>query len=62
MAVKGLTTPYRVGCEELFVCAGARDVRATSYWIDTLILKTEGNTYAALLHHPFLFGEIQRSA
>ena len=24
--------------------------------------KTEGNTYATLLHHPFLFGEIQRSA
>ena len=33
-----------------------------SYWIDTLVLKTEGNTYATLLHHPFLFGEIQRSA
>ena len=28
-----------------------------SYWIDTLVLKTEGNTYASLLHHPFLFGE-----
>ena len=26
-----------------------------SYWIDTLVLKTEGNTYATLLHHPFLF-------
>ena len=25
------------------------------YWIDTLVLKTEGNTYATLLHHPFLF-------
>ena len=24
--------------------------------------KTEGNTYATLLHHPLLFGEIQRSA
>jgi hypothetical protein len=24
--------------------------------------KTEGNTYATLLHHPFLFGEIQHSA
>ena len=33
-----------------------------SYWIDTLVLKTEGNTYATLLHHPPLFGEIQRSA
>ena len=26
-----------------------------SYWIDTLVLKTEGNTCAPLLHHPFLF-------
>ena len=26
-----------------------------SYWIDTLVLKTEGYTYSALLHHPFLF-------
>ena len=24
--------------------------------------KTEGNTYATLLHHPLLFGEIQQSA
>ena len=24
--------------------------------------KTEGNTYTTLLHHPLLFGEIQRSA
>ena len=24
--------------------------------------KTEGNTYATLLHHPFLFGENQRGA
>ena len=38
------------------------DARATSYRIDTLVLKTEGNTYATSLHHPFLFGEIQRSA
>ena len=38
-------------------CAGTRDSRVASYWIDTLALKTEGNTYATLLHHPFLFGE-----
>ena len=31
------------------------DLRVTSYWIDTLVLKTEGNTYATLLHHAFLF-------
>ena len=31
------------------------DLCVVSYWIDTLVLKTEGNTYATLLHHPFLF-------
>ena len=31
------------------------DLCVMSYWIDTLVLKTEGNTYATLLHHPFLF-------
>ena len=31
------------------------DLHVVSYWIDTLVLKTEGNTYATLLHHPFLF-------
>ena len=36
-------------------CVGTRDSRVASYWIDTLVLKTEGNTYATLLHHPFLF-------
>ena len=39
----------------LFVCVGARDSCVISYWIDTLVLKTEENTYATLLHHPFLF-------
>ena len=39
----------------LFVCVGMRDLSVVSYWIDTLVLKTEGNTYATLLHHPFLF-------
>ena len=38
------------------------DLCIVSYWIDTFVLKTEGNTYATLLHHPLLFGEIQRSA
>ena len=32
-----------------------RDFCVVSYWIDTLVLKTEGNTCATLLHHPFLF-------
>src|SRR5215216_4518509 len=31
------------------------DLRVVSYWIDTLVLRTEGNTYSTLLHHPFLF-------
>ena len=31
------------------------DLCVVSYWIDTLVLKTEGNTYATLPHHPFLF-------
>ena len=31
------------------------DLCVVSYWIDSLVLKTEGNTYATLLHHPFLF-------
>ena len=31
------------------------DLCVVSCWIDTLVLKTEGNTYATLLHHPFLF-------
>ena len=39
----------------LFVCVGMRDLRVACYWFDTLVLKTEGNTYATLLHHPFLF-------
>ena len=39
----------------LFVCVGAWDLSVISYWIDTLVLKTEGNTYATLLHHPFIF-------
>ena len=60
MTVKGLTTPNRVGCEELSFCVGTRDLCVVSYWIDTLVLKTEENTYATLLHHPLLFGEIQR--
>ena len=46
----------------IFVCVGARDSCVASYWIGTLVLKTEGNTYATLLHHPFLFNEIQGSA
>ena len=31
-----------------FVCVGVWDFSGASYWIDTLVLKTEGNTYATL--------------
>ena len=41
-------------------------VRGTRAWYPTGLIpwfsKTEGNTYATLLHHPLLFGEIQCSA
>ena len=41
-------------------------MRGTCAWPPTGLIpwfsKTEGNTYATLLHHPLLFGEIQRSA
>ena len=39
VAVKGLTTPNRVGCEQLLFCAGTRDLSMASYQIDTLVLK-----------------------
>ena len=43
MTVKGLTTPYRVGCEDLFVlCRCEGDSRVASYWTDTLVLKNGG--------------------
>ena len=42
MTVKGLTTPNRVGCEELSFCVGTRDLCVVSYWIDTLLLKNWG--------------------
>ena len=58
VAVKGLAIPLscwlRGSC--LFVQV-LGDLRVVSYWIDTLVLKTDGNTYATLLHHPFLFKE-----
>ena len=48
--------PYRVGCEVLICLCRYEMTRA---WSPTELIpwfsKTEGNTYAALLHHPFLF-------
>src|SRR6266511_1391621 len=52
------------GIDNPFIALGASwclfvqvfgDLRVVSYWIDTLVLKTKGNTYSTLLHHPFLF-------
>ena len=48
MTVKGLTTPYRVGCEDLFICVGARDSCVPTRLIPWFT-KTEGNTYATVL-------------
>ena len=54
----------REGIDNLFIMLGAScwlfmqvfgDLCVVSYWIDTLVLKTEGNTYTTLLHYPFLF-------
>ena len=56
----------REGIDNPFITLGASwclfvqvfgDLCVVSYWIDTLVLKTEGNTYSTLLHHPFLFKE-----
>ena len=53
---EGIDNPFiALVARFLFVCVGTRDLHVVSYWIDTLVLKTEGNTYATLLHHPFLF-------
>src|SRR4051812_37421721 len=55
---EGIDNPFiALVARFLFVCVSARDLSVASYWIDTLVLKTEGNTYATLLHHPFLFKE-----
>ena len=58
---KGVDNPfYMSGCEYLlFVCWYClRGVAWFSYWFDNLGLITEGNTYAVVLHLPFLFGKI----
>mgnify|MGYP005842713859 CR=1 FL=1 len=54
--MKGLTTPLSRWLQ-VCVCLCRYSVACcvVSYWIDSLFLKTEGNTYATLLHHPFLF-------
>ena len=50
---EGIDNPFiALVARFLFVCVGAWDSSVVSYWIDTLAIK---NTYATLLHHPFLF-------
>ena len=58
MAVKGLTTPLARWVASIFyLCAGV----VYTVWVDPptglipWFSKTEGNAYATLLHHPFLF-------
>ena len=55
---KGIDNPFNTsGCEYLlFVCRCClRSVAWFSYSFDNLGLITKGNTYATVLHHPFLF-------
>ena len=56
MTVKGLTTPLLRWLRGLYLFGS---VRGTCAWPPTGLIpwfsKTEGNTYATLLHHPFLF-------
>ena len=63
MIVKGLTTPLSRWLQGSWLF---EQVRGICVWSPTGLIpwfsKTEGNTYATLLHHPFLFGENQCSA
>ena len=53
---EGIDNPFiALVARFLFVCVRTGTWSVVSYWIDTLVLKTEGNTYATVLHHPFLF-------
>ena len=50
---EGIDNPFiALVARFLFVCVGAWDLGGASYWIDTLVLKTEGNTYATLAASP----------
>ena len=58
---KGIDNPFNTSGSEvlLFECRGClRCVAWFSYWFNNLGFIYEGNTYATVLHHPFLFGEI----
>ena len=46
---EGIDNPFiALVARFLFLCVGAWDFWGASYWIDNLVLKTEGNTYATL--------------
>ena len=50
---EGIDNPFiALVASSQFVCVGAWDFWGASYWIDTLVLKTEGNTYATLAASP----------
>ena len=58
---RGINNPsYALGCKYLFfVCRyHLHSVAWFSYWFDNLGLITEEIPTVAVLHHPFLFGEI----
>ena len=58
---EGIDNPFNSsGCNVLlFLCRCClRCVAWFSYWFDNLGFISGGNTYAVVLHHPFLFGEI----
>ena len=54
ITVKGLTTPYRIGCKLVFVCVGATigDLCAPPNELIPWFL-TEGNTYLYFVASPF---------
>src|SRR3990170_8428835 len=53
---EGIDNPFiALGASWCFFVQVFGGLRVVSYWIDTLVLKTEGNTYSTLLYHPFLF-------
>ena len=55
-----LTTPFTSGCNYLFFVCRYRlhSVAWFSYWFNNLCLITQEIPTIAVLHHPFLFGEI----
>ena len=59
--LKGIDYPFNTsGCKYLFFVCRYRlhSVAWLSYWIDTLVSELREIPTIAILHHPFLFGEI----